>query len=245
MTQGNSPKGILLDLDNTLYEYRPCHEQALKACCLQFSKETGFDADRFKDAYNSCRKQIHAELRGVAASHNRLLYIQRALESLGFPSRAGLMVELYHLYWEKFLDTAVLGSGVLEFLAVCREKGIGMALTTDLTADIQLKKVHHFGLEAYLDVIVTSEEAGQEKPCPAMFDIALRKLGLTADRVWVVGDSVDKDIIGGNKIGATTVHFAGYGDDAAGVVGEMIPNYSVNSFVELLGLLRERIVYCD
>jgi len=245
MTQLNSPKGILLDLDNTLYEYRPCHEYALSECCLLFTQRTGQTALRFEDAYNHCRKRIHAELHGVAASHNRLLYIQRVLETVGLPLSVGLMLELYHRYWDAFLDKAVLGSGVLDFLAYCHENGIKIALTTDLTADVQLKKVQHFGLEAYLDAIITSEEAGQEKPATRIFDIALQKLGLTFDMVWVVGDSLGKDILGGNRIGATTVHIAGYCDDATGVAEEMMPDYSFNSFVEMLGLLRERNMSCD
>ncbi len=203
MTQGNSPKGILLDLDNTLYEYRPCHDHALGDCCLLFAQRTGLTAICFEETYNRCRKQIHAELHGVAASHNRLLYIQRTLEAVGLPLHSGLMLELYHHYWDAFLDKAVLGHGVLDFLAFCRVKGIKIALTTDLTADVQLKKVQYFALETY-----------------------------------------DKDILGGNRIGATTIHFSGYGDDAAEAAEDMMPDFSINSFVDLLGLLRERIVHC-
>jgi len=244
MTQGNSPKGILLDLDNTLYEYRPCHDHALGDCCLLFAQRTGLTAICFEETYNRCRKQIHAELHGVAASHNRLLYIQRTLEAVGLPLHSGLMLELYHHYWDAFLDKAVLGHGVLDFLAFCRVKGIKIALTTDLTADVQLKKVQYFALETYLDAIITSEEAGQEKPASRIFELALKKIGLSADNVWVVGDSVDKDILGGNRIGATTIHFSGYGDDAAEAAEDMMPDFSINSFVDLLGLLRERIVHC-
>lgn len=244
MTQGNSPKGILLDLDNTLYEYRPCHEHALGKCSSLFAQRTCLTAVSFAEAYNRCRKQIHAELHDVAASHNRLLYIQRTLEAVGLPLHTSLMLELYHHYWDTFLDKADLGHGVLDFLAFCRENGIKIALTTDLTADVQLKKVQYFGLETYLDAIITSEEAGQEKPASRIFELALKKLSLTAGMVWVIGDSIGKDILGGNRIGATTIHFSGYGDDTTGAADEMMPDFSVNSFVEMLGLLRERIVHC-
>jgi predicted HAD superfamily phosphohydrolase YqeG len=35
----SSIKGILVDIDNTLYSYEPAHKNALKACFRTFSEE--------------------------------------------------------------------------------------------------------------------------------------------------------------------------------------------------------------
>ena len=55
-----------------------------------------------------------------------------------------------------------------------------------------------------LDAIVTSEEAGVDKPAPAPFEIALERLGRPRGDVWVVGDA-EGDLSGARAIGATPI----------------------------------------
>ena len=45
------------------------------------------------------------------------------------------------------------------------------------------------GLGALLDTVVTSAEAGAPKPAPRVFELALARLGATADRAVHVGDA--------------------------------------------------------
>ena len=48
----------------------------------------------------------------------------------------------------------------------------------------------------YIDIIVTSEEVGIEKPSTQMFYTILQKLNLNPCDVIMIGDNYDKDIIG-------------------------------------------------
>ena len=43
------------------------------------------------------------------------------------------------------------------------------------------RKIIFFGLEQYFDYVVTSEEAGIDKPSKAPFELALKKLDLLPD----------------------------------------------------------------
>ena len=54
--------------------------------------------------------------------------------------------------------------GVREFLQQLKSIGIRTANITDLTAQIQFRKMVYFGLDEYFDYVVTSEEAGCDKP---------------------------------------------------------------------------------
>ena len=63
---------------------------------------------------------------------------------------------------------------VLEFLDDLRLLGIPMVIVTDLTAQIQFRKIVYFGLDRYFDFVVTSEEAGQDKPNAAPFELAMK-----------------------------------------------------------------------
>ena len=48
----------------------------------------------------------------------------------------------------------------------------------------------------YIDFIVTSEEAGVEKPHPHLFDICVEKAGVRAEECAFIGDNLKKDVEG-------------------------------------------------
>lgn len=55
------------------------------------------------------------------------------------------------------------------------------------------------------EFIIASSEYGIRKPDRILFDIALRKAGLTADKVWYCGDSIEMDVKGALSAGMTPV----------------------------------------
>lgn len=194
-------KGLLLDIDNTLYNYDSTHKKALEELILVTHNATTKDVSAIKMAYLQAREQIHTELSETASSHNRLLYIQRMLELLDIKSM-NLSLKLYNTYWDTFLDSMELYNGALEFLQEHQDKSI--CLVTDLTAHIQHRKIEKLNLYKYTDYLVTSEETGKEKPHPYMFMLALRKMNLMIDDVCMIGDSYKKDIVGASTLGMSS-----------------------------------------
>lgn len=222
--------GILLDIDNTLYNYEYCHNLAISKV-FEYAK-LEMKASGFQDAYTKARKHIHLELAETAASHNRLLYFQRACEYLKL-SPLVWAFKLYNLYWDTFLDSIILYDGVIEFLTLAREKYTVLFLT-DLTAHIQYRKIEKLGLDKYVTHILTSEEAGHEKPHPYMFLSALNKLGLQASEVCMIGDNYKRDIIGASSLGIRSIWL-----NATEQI-EVYPNRlirEIKEFKDLLGLL--------
>jgi putative hydrolase of the HAD superfamily len=68
--------------------------------------------------------------------------------------------------------------------------------------DVSLHDVlARIGLGQLLDGIVTSAEAGARKPCPAIFERALRLAQVAPDEAVHVGDSFEEDIIGARNAG--------------------------------------------
>ena len=196
-------KGILLDIDNTLYDYNISHNFA-KNKVLEYSMSV-FDLskDEVNIAYEKARKQIHIELCETAASHNRLLYFQRMSEIIGVnPMKYAF--EIYNIYWDSFLEVMQPFDGVYEFLEKFEDK---ICLVTDLTAHIQYRKIKKLGLEKYCKAIVTSEEAGHEKPHPYMFMMALEKLALNSNEVCMIGDSFKKDVFGATNLDIAAIWF--------------------------------------
>jgi HAD superfamily hydrolase (TIGR01549 family) len=198
MKKINSYSGILLDLDNTLYDYNRCHLNAINNVEEYCQSKLGIGVDDFNREYKSGRKSINIELANTASSHNRLLYFQRALENLSV-NPLSVALDLYNAYWNTFLDTMELDEGVTFFFQSLKETNI--CLITDLTAHIQYRKVRKLGLEGYIQNIVTSEEAGVEKPNPHIFKTALSKLDKPINEVCMIGDNYQKDIVGAVSIG--------------------------------------------
>ncbi|MDE1567249.1 HAD family hydrolase [Aquabacter sp. P-9] len=191
-----APNCVIFDLDDTLYPYAPSHAKAMETVREKAIQSIGLTAQQFDDAFTEARKQVKETLKGTASSHSRLLYFQRLLELVGLRSQALLALDLEQAYWRRFLDEAHLFHGVMEFLDDLRLNGTPIALVSDLTTQIQLRKLVYLGLDSHFEHIVTSEEAGKEKPDPSPFRLAMNKLGDVGSNIWMIGDNPVADIRG-------------------------------------------------
>ncbi|MDD3287391.1 MAG: HAD family hydrolase [Alphaproteobacteria bacterium] len=201
-----SPDAVLFDLDNTVYPYDPAHAAAMNAVRRKVSDMFLISHEQFDDAFDQARGEVKKRLGMTAASCSRLLYFQRMLEIIGLGSQVLLALDFEQTYWRTFIGNAVLFDGVKEFLDDLRLARIPVALVTNLTAQIQFRKIIYFELDGYFDCIVTSEEAGSEKPDCAPFDIAIEKMRVERDRFWMIGDDPVNDIAGArNAIDAVTL----------------------------------------
>lgn len=200
------PNAFLFDTDNTLYPYDPAHAAAQSAVREKVAKILSISPEDFDKAFNQARIEVKSRLKHTASSHSRLLYLQRMLEIMGLGSQVLLALDFEQTYWRTFLSNAILFDGVKDLLDDIRLLGIPTAIVTDLTAQIQFRKVVYFGLDHYFDYIVTSEEAGFDKPHEAPFQIALEKMRPKGDRIWMIGDNPINDIKGAReKISAVTL----------------------------------------
>ncbi len=200
------PDAILFDTDNTLYPYDPAHQSAMRAVREKVVRTFSISEADFDRAFSTARAQVKQRLSGVASSHSRLLYFQRMLEIIGLGSQVMLALDFEQTYWRNFLANAVLFDGVRELLDDLRLLNIPTAIVTDLTAQIQFRKMVYFGLDHCFDFIVTSEEAGFDKPHAAPFLLAIEKMQAAGGCVWMIGDSASNDIQGAREqIGAVTL----------------------------------------
>jgi HAD superfamily hydrolase (TIGR01549 family) len=185
------PRAILFDLDDTLYAYHGPHERAMAAVRNKVGASLKVTAPQFDEAFARARKAVKAMLGETASAHNRLLYFSRMIELLGLSSQPAIALDLEQTYWRTLLTTARLYPGAEDVLIELRAAGLPLALVTDLTAQIQYRKLVYFGIDRYFDAIVTSEEAGVDKPGLRPFEIAAEKLGIgREERVWFVGDAL-------------------------------------------------------
>ena len=105
-------------------------------------------------------------------------------------------------------------AGAVEFIRKLKKFGIKTAICTDMTAQIQYRKIDKLGLSNDIDFMVSSEETGLEKPSPIMFELALKKMNVKANEAAYFGDSLERDIEGAANVGIKPFWYIGEKDIA-------------------------------
>lgn len=225
-------EAVFVDLDNTLYPYPPCNE-AGKQAAWETACDIGYESTReaFDDRYLAARNEVKRELAGTASAHERFLYFKRFIELAADTHSARDALALGEAYWRAYIEAMTLFDGVEDALRELREAGLTLAIVSNLTTRIQLKKIEDLGIEPLVDLVLTSEETGREKPSSIMFTQPLAQLDLRPSEVVMVGDSVEADIEGGNAVGLTTVLC---NNDATGLSDYERPDYRIDTFSEIV-----------
>jgi putative hydrolase of the HAD superfamily len=185
-------RGLLLDLDDTLYATAPAERTGREAVFAELAPALGRTRDEVERLFLDARAAVHERLGSRASSHSRLLYLAELVHRASRPDLLARVRDWERLYWAAFLSTARLRPGALELVTWWREGARGrLAIVTDLTLDVQLAKLSRFGLLERIDALVTSEEVPLDKPSPELLRLAIARLG-TEPNV-VAGDRDDKD----------------------------------------------------
>jgi FMN phosphatase YigB (HAD superfamily)/ribulose-5-phosphate 4-epimerase/fuculose-1-phosphate aldolase len=191
-------KGIIFDLDNTLYDYDVCHHTALNEVFeLLVQKYKSLTIEHIKGVYEEISKTLKYELGLTASSHNKSIYFKHLLEKLNIG--LSIFLTIHDIYWDTFYSNMVCFEGVLDFLVFNKNIGKKMGILTDYETEYQIKKLERLGILNYIDVIVTSEEVGIEKPSSQMFSAILQKMNLGSHEVIMVGDNYERDFKGASR----------------------------------------------
>lgn len=157
--------------------------------------------------------------------------LTRITEHLGTPPPSPFAAsELYHRFalpeaWEVYPEVP----GVLAALA-----GRGIALGVVANWDDRLPGLlAAVGLRSLFQTVVISSEAGTEKPDPAIFRLALERLGARPEEALHVGDQVRLDVEGALAAGMRALHL-----DRSGEGGDL---RDLGELPELLGAAPEGV----
>ena len=104
----------------------------------------------------------------------------------------------------------------------------------------QWEKLINLGIHHFFDVVVTSEEVGCEKPEARIFNLAMQRLGVSAEECIMVGDRIATDILGAKAAGMRTVWVRkGKHSKLEPRSKEEKPDAVIGDIVELLDVLPE------
>jgi len=189
-------RGVLIDIDNTLYPYQDAHDDAINSTYNLFIKEKIKDISRsdFRKIYREKRNIVTERLKPQGACRSRLFAFLDLLEELSIPNSYLKALEYESHYWDIFISKMDLSPVILDFLKRCKKLKIVTCAVSDMQAHIQIRKLERLGVLDLIDFLVTSEEVGCEKPDSKVFDLALRKINLGKEDVIMIGDSLTKDV---------------------------------------------------
>lgn len=189
-------KAVFFDIDNTVYNYDKAHAAAMKELLKFGEKEFSLDPDTMNQMLSSVQKSMLERLgTNCAVIHNRLIRFQCFLELLRYPDLTKAL-EMNRIYWDTFLGVMTLEPGLIRLLSALRTAGILIGIGSDQNASIQYQKLEKLKILKYFSRIVTSEEAGAEKPSPEFFRLCVEKAGCMAEECAFIGDNIKKDVEG-------------------------------------------------
>ena len=190
---------VLLDLDDTLCDYRSARDRRLRAAFTN-GNEPGSDHRLGDDLDRMVAASIAANPHGVE-------HFPRLFEEFGAtdPTRAEQAAEWYRR--NRFFGLRLFPESlsVIAWLRSCDSPPLRIGVVTNGPAEIQRTKAMTLGIDRLVDFVLVSGEFGSEKPDRAIFEEALRLGGAPPERAIMVGDSLEHDIAGAQAAGITAV----------------------------------------
>jgi FMN phosphatase YigB (HAD superfamily) len=131
--------------------------------------------------------------------------------------------------------------GMAETLQHFKARGHTLALVADSRPHTPVNVLRQHALYDLFDYLAISEVVGVSKPHPHIFRVTLERLGIAPSdygRVVMVGNNLERDVVGANRLGLISVFF--HWNDrrrSQPLVEEEEPQYTVTSARELLALI--------
>ena len=198
-------KAVFFDLYQTLVCYEPPREE-LQAKALE---ELGVEvkpevlrrplviADEFiyqELARASLRQRSKEEQMKLWAQYEEIL-----LREAGVKADKQLILGLLGKM-QQFKMKLVLFDDVMPALTNLKRRGLILGLISNIDRDMT-DTFNELGLSSLLQVMVTSQEVGFNKPQPQIFQEALKRAGVRAPEAIYIGDQYQIDVVGANRVG--------------------------------------------
>ncbi len=211
MTPDTLPPTLLLDLDDTILDDSAEADTSWERITTRYAPHIApFSASdlnaaiqRTRDWYWSDAERLRAGRLALGVARQTI--VTAALASLG-------MEGADELAWRIATDYAALRDtamrplpGALDTLAQLRKRDVRMGLITNGAAEAQRRKVERFALAQWFEVIVIEGEFGCGKPDERVYRHALAALQAAPESAWMVGDSLENDVLAPQRLGVTGV----------------------------------------
>lgn len=178
-------KGVILDLDDTLYSEKQYVRSGYKAVAEYLGRIEA--AEKMWRYFEEGKAAIDAYLEEIGEQHKK--------------------TDCISVYREHTPEIN-LYEGAEELIASLKENGIKVGIITDGRPSGQRKKIEALGLDDLVDDIIVTDELGGvqfRKPCDIAFRIMQRKWRIPFEQLVYVGDNPVKDFQAAKQLGMQSV----------------------------------------
>ncbi len=194
--KGQQVKGVIFDLDDTLYPERGYVRSGFEAVGKWMAENEKVDAHEIAD-------RLFAFFEAHEPAIDRLTEEMFSDSSELERVKAGALK-----VYREHKPVISLYDGASELIERLKEKGIKVGIITDGRPEGQRAKLEALGLTyAVDDFIITDELGGPQfhKPCDIAFRILQRKWGIPFEQMVYVGDNLTKDFLAPSQLGMQSV----------------------------------------
>lgn len=219
---------VLLDADNTLFDFDAAELQALRQTLERYGHSPTRETETL---YLRINRTLWAAFDRGEVTQEVLVVerFRRLLTALGGEQDP---TGMNRDYLAALARCSILLPGAEDFCHTLVQSGCRLALATNGVASVQWGRLKASPLSPLLEAVFISEELGAQKPQPVFFDRVFAALNVTdRSRSAIVGDGLRSDILGGRNAGIDTIWY-----NPRGLPGDpaVAPTRNAASYEEIL-----------
>lgn len=190
-------KAVFFDIDDTLYDTSSFAKLARRAAInamidaglpLEFNKAYQLLTEIIKEKGSNYDKHFNILTKRVFGEEKPLLI------ALGMITYHNVKFALLRVF-----------PNTMSTLIYLKSQGYHLGVISNGITIKQWEKLIRLGLHHFFDEVVTSQEAGVEKPDKKIFELAINKMGCKAEKSVMIGNNFQDDILGAINAGMSAI----------------------------------------
>jgi putative hydrolase of the HAD superfamily len=233
-------RAVLFDLDDTLLDYTGGVTELWAATCRDAAGPAGLDGEALAIAIQEARAWFWGDPVRHRTERVQMLaawgkIAGRALAGIGCSDDELATRIAAEFHARRSAADRLFGDARPCLDALCA-RGHVLGLVTNGDRRMQRDKLARHRLADYFDAIAIEGEVGIGKPEAAIFQRALDELGIAPGDAVMIGDNLEWDVGGAERVGIAGVWLDRGGGDAP-ASGPVSPRHVVRSLDEVIALL--------
>jgi len=221
-------RGVVFDLDNTLLDFMAMKEKAVEAASLAMV-DAGLPM-----SLEEVRRRIFGvyEIEGIEFQNVFDRMLREALGRVDPKILAAGIVSYRKAREAMLVPYPHTRSTLINLIRM----GLKTAIVSDAPAIQAWLRLRYINLDDLFDTVVTFDDTGEWKPSPKPFELALKRLKLAPEETIMIGDWVERDLVGAKQLGMITGH-ARYGTEVPEIKPQTVVDEVIDDIRDLLSLV--------
>ena len=223
-------KAVLIDIDDTLLDFRKSAEKAIRLCFEKYALDF---TPHVTETFHTINDELWRKIERKEITKQDLYELRwvSVFNALGVDRDGAEMESLFRSTLSGIAEPVDNAYELLEYLY----KKYPLYAASNSSYEHQRKRMTQSDMLKYFEKMFVSENVGALKPAKEFFDFCFNEIGNPSpSEVVIIGDSLTSDIIGGVNYGLKTVWFNPFNKE---LPQNLSPTYTVNDLREIKKIL--------